>query len=91
MFQQVWDLRAFPQGSKEGTSRTVLLCAGSHQVRQWELAVEKAAAELQNTEEELQEATTRLLSLQARCAEATKEVQSQQSAAEQVPSSLTSL
>ena len=38
-------------------------------MRQWELAVEKAAAELQDTEEELQEATAQLLSLQAHCAE----------------------
>lgn len=38
-------------------------------MRQWELTVQKAAAELQDSEEELQEATAQLLSRQARCAE----------------------
>lgn len=56
-------------------------------MRQWELAVEQAATELQDTEEELQEATTQLLSLQARRSRSQKEVLSSQQLSRCLPHS----
>ena len=53
-------------------------------MRQWELALEEAAAELHGTEEQLQAATRQLLALRARCAEAAAELQSQESVAQEV-------
>ena len=58
--------------------------AGAEHLRHWELAVEEAAAELQSTEERLQEATRQLLALQARCAGAATELRSQESATQKV-------
>lgn len=58
--------------------------AGAQYLKQWELAVEEAAAELHSTEERLQAATQQLLALQADCAQAATEVQSRMSAAQKV-------
>ena len=60
----------------------MLPSSGAQTLRQWEEAVEEAAADLQNTEEQLHQATQYLLALQARCAEAATELRSQESEAQ---------
>ena len=62
----------------------VFMPSGVQQLRQYELALEEAAMELHSTEEQLQASTRQLLALQTRCAEASAELQSHESAAEKV-------